>query len=109
MFSCSRFRGPPRELWPGSIPLYRSSVGAQIPHSINDTAILVGRICARRYVRLMSGVRRFDNLSGCFRLFVLPPSPDAAKRAGDRFVNRYHNNLSSRSDTVPTTDYTALV
>ena len=28
---------------------------------------------ARRYVRL-SGVKRFDALSGCFRLVVLPPS-----------------------------------
>ena len=89
-------------------PLYRSGVGGQIPHSMNYTAVLVGRIRARRYVRL-NGVRRFDELSVCFRLFVLPPSPDAAKSAGDRFVKRYHINRSSRSDTAPITDSTALM
>ena len=71
LLSCTRFRGQPRELRPGSIPLYRSGVGGQIPHSMNYTAVLVGRIRvyvpavlvgrirARRYVRL-NGVRRFD-------------------------------------------------
>ena len=108
LLSCTRFRGQPRELRPGSIPLYRSGVGGQIPHSMNYTAVLVGRIRARRYVRL-NGVRRFDELSACFRLFVLLVSPDAAKSAGDRFVIRYHNNRSSRSDTAPITDSTALM
>ena len=58
-----------KKLRPGSIPLYRSGVGGQIPHSMNYTAVLVGRIRARRHVRL-NGVRRFDELPACFRLFV---------------------------------------
>ena len=76
------------------------------------TAVFLGRIYARRYVRL-SGVKRFDSLSGCFRLVVLPPSPDAPRGQIPRQLPMTpplcRPCCSSWSDTTGITNHTALV